>query len=289
MKKKFIVMTVFAIGALLLTGCNTMQSVAGFEKTAGSELPSGKGIIEVYVTDPPPPDMDEIWVYVDKIEAHIAGTGDSGWVTLVDEPTEFNLKAIVDVQLYLGSQIVDPGKYTQIRLGVTEVRIVVGEEEYFAEVPSGKIKIVGNFEVFEGNTAEITLDFIGEKSVLVTGNGDYKFKPVIKLLVSEPEVLEDLETLGDLEITTESLPSGTVDTAYSAAMEANGGIGDYTWSISEGSLPDGLTIDPATGVISGTPTTEDEYEFKVLVEDESDPVQSDIEDFKIEIELSESM
>jgi len=42
--------------------------------------------------------------------------------------------------------------------------------------------------------------------------------------------------------------------AYSHAMAAVGGIGgSYTWSLVNGSLPTGLTLNPATGVISGTP------------------------------------
>ncbi len=80
------------------------------------------------------------------------------------------------------------GWYTQLRLDIKSVDIVVGVGEeavhHDAKVPSGKIKLVGPFEVIENGVTEITLDFNGEKSVLVTGNGEYIFKPVIKLLVS---------------------------------------------------------------------------------------------------------
>jgi hypothetical protein len=57
-----------------------------------------------------------------------------------------------------------------------------------------------------------------------------------------------------LSITTSSLPGGTLGTAYSATLAATGGITPYTWSISAGSLPAGLTLNSSTGVISGTPT-----------------------------------
>ncbi|MBI5399600.1 hypothetical protein HZB07_03175, partial [Candidatus Saganbacteria bacterium] len=55
-------------------------------------------------------------------------------------------------------------------------------------------------------------------------------------------------------ITTSSLPSGTVGIAYSQALAATGGTTPYTWSISAGTLPAGLTLSSA-GVISGSPTT----------------------------------
>ena len=42
--------------------------------------------------------------------------------------------------------------------------------------------------------------------------------------------------------------------AYSADFNITGGSGPFTWSIGSGTLPTGLAIDPASGVISGTPT-----------------------------------
>jgi hypothetical protein len=55
-------------------------------------------------------------------------------------------------------------------------------------------------------------------------------------------------------ITTSSLPAGTVGTPYSATLTATAGTPPYAWSVSSGSLPAGLSLDPSTGVISGTPS-----------------------------------
>ncbi|MGA8730703.1 MAG: Ig domain-containing protein, partial [Terracidiphilus sp.] len=57
-----------------------------------------------------------------------------------------------------------------------------------------------------------------------------------------------------LSITTTSLPSGQVGTAYSATLAATGGTSPYAWSLTSGTLPAGLTLNAATGAISGTPT-----------------------------------
>lgn len=54
-------------------------------------------------------------------------------------------------------------------------------------------------------------------------------------------------------VATSALTAGTVGTAYSATMAGSGGIPPYTWSITNGTLPAGLTM-TAAGVISGTPT-----------------------------------
>jgi Putative Ig domain len=78
-----------------------------------------------------------------------------------------------------------------------------------------------------------------------------------------------------LLITTTSLPSGQVGTAYNATLAASGGTPPYQWSVSSGALPPGLTLAAATGVISGTPTrTEIAEAVTVQVSDAGTPRQS---------------
>ena len=74
-----------------------------------------------------------------------------------------------------------------------------------------------------------------------------------------------------LLITTGSLPSGTVNTPYSATLSATGGLPPYTWSVISGVLPNGLTLNTNSGVISGTPTTTGTFNFKVQVSDSESP------------------
>jgi len=70
------------------------------------------------------------------------------------------------------------------------------------------------------------------------------------------------------QITTVSLPLGTVGAFYSAQLGVSGGQPPYSWSLALGSagLPSGLAISPA-GVISGTPTTNGVSTFKVQASD----------------------
>lgn len=57
-----------------------------------------------------------------------------------------------------------------------------------------------------------------------------------------------------LSIVTTHLPAATIGVSYSAALSATGGTMPYSWSIAMGALPAGLTLDPASGNITGTPT-----------------------------------
>ena len=74
-------------------------------------------------------------------------------------------------------------------------------------------------------------------------------------------------TPAKLSITTSSLVSGTIGTAYNAQLTATGGVNPYSWSISSGKLPGGLTLNASTGVISGTPTKIETRSFTVKVKD----------------------
>lgn len=69
-----------------------------------------------------------------------------------------------------------------------------------------------------------------------------------------------------LDITTTSVPNGTVSTAYSATLTANNGAAPYSWSVGSGSLPAGLSLSTA-GVISGTPFTSGTASFSIQVTD----------------------
>jgi hypothetical protein len=71
-------------------------------------------------------------------------------------------------------------------------------------------------------------------------------------------------TPADLTIVTASLPDGVVGVAYSAGLNASGGVPPYSWTVT--GLPDGLTA-TAAGAISGTPTTAGKFTVIVNVGD----------------------
>ena len=66
-------------------------------------------------------------------------------------------------------------------------------------------------------------------------------------------------------ITTQTLPGGTVGTAYSQRLSAQGTT-PITWRVTDGELPKGLNLNETTGEISGTPTTVGTAAFTVKAE-----------------------
>jgi hypothetical protein len=70
-----------------------------------------------------------------------------------------------------------------------------------------------------------------------------------------------------VEVVTSSLPAAQQGNAFSYQLSAIGGSPPYTWAVVSGALPAGLSIAPATGVISGVPTAQGSFGFMVDVTD----------------------
>lgn len=93
-----------------------------------------------------------------------------------------------------------------------------------------------------------------------------------------------------LAITSAAPPSGHVQTAYGASgggfpLAASGGVAPYTWNwtaAAGSSLPPGLAL-PATGSISGTPTSAGSYSVTVTVKDSAAPPSQKSASYAIDI------
>lgn len=72
---------------------------------------------------------------------------------------------------------------------------------------------------------------------------------------------------GGFVIITQFLPDGEVGKPYFALLEARDGVEPFVWSIESGVLPDGLTLNPASGEISGVPQKDGSSDFVVKVTD----------------------
>ena len=78
-----------------------------------------------------------------------------------------------------------------------------------------------------------------------------------------------------ITITTRSLPQAVVGTPYSAQLVASGGFTPYSWAITAGNLPAGLSLDSATGQVAGVPTASSQVaSFTASVADSSSPAET---------------
>ena len=69
-----------------------------------------------------------------------------------------------------------------------------------------------------------------------------------------------------ITLSPSSLPNGTEGVAYSQNVVASGGTGPYTYAVTSGTLPPGLSLS-AGGAITGTPTTSGVSNFTIRATD----------------------
>jgi hypothetical protein len=74
-------------------------------------------------------------------------------------------------------------------------------------------------------------------------------------------------------ITTTAMSVGTLRQPYGQMLTAEEGTPPYRWSLLEGSLPAGLTLD-ASGLVSGSPSAVGHYSFRVQVADQASRVDN---------------
>lgn len=109
----------------------------------------------------------------------------------------------------------------------------------------------------------------GEVSGLVTGTGPYVFQVRVTDQAGQTAQQGYSFTVitPSLTFTPSTLPAGVFGSPYpSTTVSASGGVGAYTYAITAGSLPTGLTISSA-GVISGTPTAAGTFNITITATD----------------------
>ncbi len=107
-------------------------------------------------------------------------------------------------------------------------------------------------------TAGGTFNFTATSMDSSTGTGPFTMSRAYSLTVGIPVIT----------ISPTSLPDATLAAAYSQTITASGGTSAYTYAVTAGSLPSGLTLSSA-GVISGTPTATGTFNATITATDSS--------------------
>jgi len=144
------------------------------------------------------------------------------------------------------------------------------EYDYFIKLTGGDQP--WTFALISGSPGGLTLASSGELFGFPAAGGSFPFT-VLAVDAGGVEVTLDL-TLVVIEITSPvALPDASVGAAYSETLTQTGGEPTLNWTVIDGVLPPGLTLDPDTGIISGTPETDPSpptdniYIFTVLLQD----------------------
>lgn len=179
-KGKFIrltfIVSFFAVSAFIMFSCSDSTSPE-----------TGQGQLKITLVDAPA-GYDEVTIVVTRVEVHKSSAdSNSGWFVMNNNTATYDLLTLRNgASVVLGNSLLDAGSYSQLRLIIgAGSNVVVDGVVYPLEIPSGEqagVKLNHAFDIQEGLVYELTLDFDAERSIVLTGNGKYKLKPVIRVV-----------------------------------------------------------------------------------------------------------
>ena len=173
MYKLLAITTILIIGISTFSGC----------------LTQGQGILVIYITDAPGGlNISEALITITRVEVHFTAEGSAennssaGWKNITKEIMTFDLIKLQGIKEFLGREVLEHGRYNQIRLFVGSAYVTINGIEYNLKIPSGVIKVVKNFEIKRRYTTTLTLDFDIQMSIKSTGKNKYILQPTIKVI-----------------------------------------------------------------------------------------------------------
>lgn len=181
----------------------TVVTLAAFACRGSEESPtspSGAGAtLRLMLTDSPFSDARALLVTFSEVTAHRSGAAFERVPFAGGASSRTcDLKKLTNAQDVLGTGPLTAGHYTQVRLVVSSAALYfdnpaegpacaptiaapAGRHEP-VDIPSGEVRLNRPFDVAEGGVTTMLLDFDGDQSVRMTGNGRYMMQPVIAVV-----------------------------------------------------------------------------------------------------------
>ncbi len=140
--------------------------------------PSGQGILHIQLTDAPTDEVSEVNVFIVGLTMKHS---ERPVEQITSESVLVNLMDLEDTSVLLVTLSVESGTYEFIQVDLDESRSYVVEsgEEKPLQISSTEIKVLGGFEVPEGEATTLLLDFDVNQSLVQEGNGQWLLQPVI--------------------------------------------------------------------------------------------------------------
>ncbi|OHD06486.1 MAG: hypothetical protein A2Y41_00180 [Spirochaetes bacterium GWB1_36_13] len=148
------------------------------------DTPVSDATLKVSITDAPSDlsNVKEVWINFDTVSVSTSSS-DTGWVNLSADGGTVNLLALTNAALQdLGVASLTPGHYAQIRFAVNSSWVILNDNSrQDATLNSNTVKLTKAFDLTEGITTELIVDFNVAHSLTVT-NGVYRMTPVTRIV-----------------------------------------------------------------------------------------------------------
>lgn len=222
MNRKFLfVYSLISVTTLVLAACSGGGSSNPTSTPKGTTAPSGSSTgSAVFAVRDAAANMGAVTavqVAIDGVRVHQQG---GAWTTVSTQSKTFSLldlrnKGIAEL---LAQANLQAGSYDQMELTVSSVLVTDDKGQHEAKLPSGKLQLKGTLEVRANATSTAAFDFQADRSLHMTGEGQYILAPVIRV-----------ETRADADVQVDAnrqvkVGGGRVTTESEAGMNADGDV-----------------------------------------------------------------
>jgi len=142
----------------------------------GSTAPSGSTIFTVS-DSPPLYNVSALFITVDNASIRSASTGK--WYKIPLQASTFNLVQLDNISSLLSGVKLSSGTYDDMVLYISNVSAVVNGTKEGVFLPTGKLLVVGDFNISNSTTNWINVDFDLAHSIHITTDGKLIMLPVI--------------------------------------------------------------------------------------------------------------
>ena len=240
-----------------------------------SESPPQTARLSVSLMDAPVDGVTAVYVKITSMWIKPEGNGPAVQLPLTSTPLTVNLLELTDTNaaILIDEAVIEPGSYEWLAMDVSAERNVRdsyvmtetgGEEEIELFVPSGRVRLVGGFDVPPNESLRLLFDWDMRKGLVYPpGLGQYLLKPAFRML--------DVTAYGVLQGTIAALTVGTsLDPAVNnCASDDNVDltVGNVVYVFEGAVAPDDVDgTDDAVATVEATPNAAGDYVYRTLLE-----------------------
>jgi hypothetical protein len=255
---------VCALAITALAGCSG----------GSSDSPAQSARLSVSLMDAPVDGVTAVYVQITSMWIKRQGNGPAEQLPLENAPLTVNLLELTDTNaaILIDEAVIEPGSYEWLAMDIAAERNVRDsyvmtetgrEEEIELRVPSGRVRLVGGFDVPPNETLRLLFDWDMRKGlVFPPGQGQYMLKPAFRML--------EVTAYGVLQgtIAADTVGTGTtVATNNCAADGADLTVGNVVYVFEGADMPNDVDgTNDAIATVEATPTGSGSYTYRTLLE-----------------------
>jgi len=258
----------FALTVTALVGCSGGGS-------SSSDSAARPARLSVSLMDAPVDGVTAVYVTITSMWIKPQGNGPAVQLPLENAPRKVNLLELTDTNaaILIDEAVIEPGAYEWLAMDIAAERNVRdsyvltetgGEEEIELRVPSGRVRLVGGFDVPPNETLRLLFDWdMRQGLVYPPGQGQYLLKPAFRMLeVTAYGVLQG--TIAAATIGT-SLDPATNNCAADDKVDLT--VGNVVYVFASGVTPNDVDgTDDAIATIKATRNAAGDYAYRTLLE-----------------------